>query len=38
MQVYSGVPEKVFDEFRKASSKGKFFASFIEGRYPMVQK
>lgn len=38
MQVYSGVPEKVFDEFKKASSKGKFFASFIEGRYPMVQK
>jgi hypothetical protein len=38
MDVYSGVPEKVFKDFMKAPSKGKFFASFIEGQYPMVRK
>lgn len=38
MHVYSGVPEKVFNEFVKAPSKGKFFAGMIEGQYPMVAK
>ena len=38
MNVYSGVPEKIFKDFMKAPSKGKFFASFVDGQYPVVRK
>ncbi len=38
MHVYSGVPEKVFNAFQKAPSKGKFFAAEIEGQYPVREK
>ena len=38
MSVYSGVSEKTYSEFLKAPSKGKFFAQFIEGRYPETKK
>ena len=38
MDVYAGVPEKVFKEFMKASSKGKFFAAAIENQYPVTRK
>jgi hypothetical protein len=38
MNVYSGVPEKTFKEFMKAPSKGKFFASEIDGKFPVVRK
>jgi hypothetical protein len=32
--AYSGVPEKTFNDFLKASSKGKFFAKFVRDKYP----
>jgi len=38
MNVYSGVPEKIFKEFMKAPSKGKFFAAAVDGQFPMVRK
>jgi len=38
MNVYSNVPEKIFKEFMKSSSKGKFFAAAIDGQYPVTQK
>jgi hypothetical protein len=38
MSIYSGVPEKTYDAFLKAPSKGKFFAQFIEGQYPETKK
>jgi hypothetical protein len=38
MHVYSGVPEKLFKDFMKAPSKGKFFAAQIEGQFPVVRK
>ena len=38
LNVYAGVPEKTFKDFMKSPSKGKFFAAFIDGQFPMVQK
>ncbi len=31
---YHGVPPTVFDELKKAESKGRYFAQSIRGKYP----
>lgn len=31
--VYNGVPKSVFEEFLSSPSKGKYYNSFIKGRY-----
>lgn len=34
MYLYAGVPQPAFDGFKKARSKGKYFAEFIRPHYP----
>lgn len=32
--VYSGVPVRLFEDFLRSSSKGRFFTATIRGRFP----
>ncbi|MGH7329051.1 MAG: KTSC domain-containing protein [Polyangiaceae bacterium] len=34
---YYDVPRAIFDHLVKAGSKGKFFATWIEGRYKFIE-
>jgi len=34
---YEGVPRAIFDGLMRATSKGKFFAAWIDGRYRHVE-
>lgn len=34
---YYDVPRAIFDHLMKADSKGKFFATWIEGRYRFIE-
>ncbi|MGH7283496.1 MAG: KTSC domain-containing protein [Polyangiaceae bacterium] len=34
---YYDVPRAIFDHLVKADSKGKFFATWIEGRYKFIE-
>ena len=34
---YSNVPQNIYDELMKASSKGKFFNTYIKRAYPYLR-